>query len=123
VPVLIAQDPAAAPADETSSWYGVRCVFQHGPVDAHATWFEERITVWRAASSAQAVTLATAEAAGYAAGLDDVVALDLVQAYALPEPPGHGAEVFSLIRESGLPVAGYLERFFDTGRERQTVVE
>ena len=116
------QDPAV-PADENSSWYGVRCVFQHGPVDLSATWFEERITVWRAESPARAVTLAEAEAAEYAARLRDVVALDLVQAYALPEPPGHGAEVFSLIRESGLPAAGYLDHFFATGRERQTIVE
>jgi hypothetical protein len=32
--------------------------------------------------------------------------------------PGKGAEVFSLMRESGLPADEYVGRFFATGAER-----
>ncbi|SCG64273.1 hypothetical protein GA0070213_10871 [Micromonospora humi] len=32
---------------------------------------------------------------------------------------GHGAEVYSLMRDSDLPAGAYLTRFFDTGDERQ----
>ena len=35
----------------------------------------------------------------------------------------HGAEVFSLLRESSLQPGDYLEAFFDTGAERQSVDE
>jgi hypothetical protein len=34
-------------------------------------------------------------------------------------PPRNGKEVFSLIRYSALDSAAYIDRFFDTGRERQ----
>jgi hypothetical protein len=104
--------------DEGSSWYGVRFLFQHGPADADGTAYEERITVWRAGSFNEAIELAEAEAAEYAelVGASD---LGLVQAYVLPEPPGQGAEVFSLIRDSGLTADDYIDRFFDTGGERQ----
>ncbi|ABS03669.1 hypothetical protein [Kineococcus radiotolerans] len=40
--------------------------------------------------------------------------LGLTQAYALPDEPGDGAEVFSLMRTSDLPPTVYLDRFFDT---------
>jgi hypothetical protein len=43
----------------------------------------------------------------------------LVQAYRLFDEPGHGAEVFSLVRKSGLEPQAYLTGFFDTGQERQ----
>jgi hypothetical protein len=32
--------------------------------------------------------------------------------------PGHGAEVFSLIRDSDLGAEDYITRYFDTGTER-----
>jgi hypothetical protein len=110
-------------APESSAWYGVRCVFQHGPDGPDGTSYEERVTLWRAGSFDEAIGLAEAEAAEYAAGLADVVDTGLVQAYALTEPPGHGAEVFSLIRDSVLTSDEYLDRFFDTGGERQQLVE
>jgi len=41
-------------------------------------------------------------------------------AYALAAPlPGHGVEVFSLLRESDLPPEPYIDSFFDTGTERE----
>jgi hypothetical protein len=41
----------------------------------------------------------------------------------LPEPPADGAEVFSLIRESELNPAEYLDSHFDTGLEHQQTIE
>ncbi|MCW2622046.1 MAG: hypothetical protein JWL64_1648, partial [Frankiales bacterium] len=34
-------------------------------------------------------------------------------------PPAHGAVVFALLRASKLKSRRYVDRFFDTGRERQ----
>lgn len=107
------------PDDEKSSWYGVRCFVQHGPTDPEATSYEERITIWQAASFDEAIELAETAAAEYAADLEGVTDLGLFQARALPEPPGQGAEVFSLIRDSGLTADDHIDQFFDTGGERQ----
>jgi hypothetical protein len=111
------------PDDENTSWYGIRCLFQHGPTDSQGSSYEERVTIWRAASFDEAIALAEAEAAEYAETLGDTTDLGLVQAYALSEPPGHGAEVFSLIRDSALAADEYLDQFFDTGGERQQSVD
>jgi hypothetical protein len=111
--------------DEKTSWYGIRCLFRLGPADAEATSYEERVTIWLAASFDEAIAAAEADAEAYAAADEGSgnEYLGLLQAYALPEQPGHGAEVFSLIRESALPADAYLDRFFDTGDERQQSVE
>jgi hypothetical protein len=78
-------------------WYAVRCVFRTDSdrlaPGEHA--YEERITLWRAES------------------FDDAIA----QAFHLFDDPGHGMEVFSLIRRSRLDTDEYLARFFDTGDE------
>lgn len=60
--------------------------------------------------------LAEAEAGGYAA---DVAGehLGLAQVYALVDEPGHGSELFSLLRDSQLQPVVYLDAFFDTGDE------
>ncbi|WP_369138881.1 hypothetical protein [Modestobacter versicolor] len=116
-------------ADEDPGWYGVRCVFRRSwPGDragqvAGVASYEERVTLWRAGSFDAAIALGEAEATEYAALLEDVTALAFVQAYALAEPPGHGAEVFSSIRDSALTPDDYLDQFFDTGRERQHTVD
>jgi hypothetical protein len=46
--------------------------------------------------------------------------LDFFQSYRLPDPPGHGVEVFSLIRPSRLAPDKYIDAFFDAGGESQT---
>jgi hypothetical protein len=94
-------------------WFAVRHVIRSGRN------FEERITLWRAASFDEAIALAEAEAVEYAADIGGHEALGLWQAYELPEPPGHGVEVFSLIRASNLEPKEYLDRYFDTGDEFQ----
>ncbi|GIE38008.1 hypothetical protein Alo02nite_09060 [Actinoplanes lobatus] len=49
--------------------------------------------------------------------------LGLAQVYSLSDEPGHGAEIFSLLRGSTLEPGAYLDAFFDTGHERQGAVE
>jgi hypothetical protein len=98
-------------------WYGVRCVFQWTSHEEKP--YEERITVWRATSIEEAVEFAEKEAVDYAESGYEMTYLGFAQGFALDEEvePGHGVEVFSLIRDSELPQAEYLDRFFDTGEE------
>jgi hypothetical protein len=97
---------------EIVSWWSVRCVFRDG------TSYEERVTLWSADDVERAIRRAEAEAVEYA-GAVDVEYLGFAQAYRLPEDPAEGVEVFSLIRESTLEPAEYLDAFFDTGAEFQ----
>lgn len=96
-------------------WYGVRCVFEW-----EAGLYEERLTLWNAGSLDAAIELAEQEAASY----EDTTSsryLRLAQAYHLGDDrPGHGDEVYSLLRESALGPDDYLSGFFDTGTERQS---
>ncbi|MEO3927862.1 hypothetical protein ABGB07_28925 [Micromonosporaceae bacterium B7E4] len=67
----------------------------------------------------QAIALAEAEALGYAAEQPDTISAGLAQAYRMFDEPGHGAEIFSLVRESELDPRAYLTAFFDAGEEIQ----
>lgn len=108
-------------------WYAVRCVFRSAwTVAEHADTpeeqlYEERITLWQATSLEEAIALAEAEAIEYAGDEDEY--LEIAQAYQLYDAPTHGAEIFSLMRSSVLDPDAYLDTFFDTGHERQQVVE
>ncbi|TDB82712.1 hypothetical protein E1264_31065 [Actinomadura sp. KC216] len=101
--------------DNKAIWFGVRCVFR----DSIAGTYEERITLWEARDFDDAISMAESEALEYASILDGVSFAGLTQAYFVGDAPGHGSEVFSLIRESDLNVEDYLGRFFDTGDERR----
>ncbi|SHI05344.1 hypothetical protein [Streptomyces sp. 3214.6] len=105
---------SASPTADEPSWYGVRCVFGHGPLGV----YEERVTLWTARSSDEAIERAEAEAAEYCEDLDGVEYVGLAQSFRLFGSPGDGAEVFSLMRESTLPPGEYVERYFATGEER-----
>ena len=96
-------------------WFGVRCIFRHADLGA----YEERVSTWPAASFAEAIAAAEAEATTYASALDDVEFTGLTQAFQMFEAPGRGAEIFSLMRKSELDPDSYLTTFFDTGRELQ----
>ncbi|WP_405993264.1 hypothetical protein [Streptomyces sp. NBC_00986] len=96
------------------SWYGVRCVFRHRELGV----YEERLTLWRATSLGEAISRGELEAHEYCADLDGVEYADFAEAYRMFDEPGEGAEVFSLMRESGLPADEYVGRFFATGAER-----
>ncbi len=108
-------------------WFSVRCVYRTkaaGAATADAA-YEERVTLWRAASADHAIELAEAEAKEYAtriAGSADAY-LDFAQSYELSDEPGDGAEIFSLIRESALAPTKYLDTFFDTGDEAQQILK
>lgn len=101
-------------------WYSVRCVVHWTKRQA----FEERITAWEAESFEKAIELAESEASTYAANDPEqqIQVVGLSQAYFVgPEPRiESGTEIFSLIRESTLEPSKYIDRFFDTGSERQT---
>jgi hypothetical protein len=105
-------------ADETQGpqWFTVRCIFQvkSDPVFS----YEERLTLWRAETIDDAIRLAEAEASDYETE-NGTEYLGMAQAFQLFDHPEHGAEVFSLIRESDLEPEAYLDSFFDTGRESQ----
>lgn len=108
--------------DGASDWYSVRCVlrFRDSSHDGRSDGlYEERITLWRAASFDDAIVLAEAEVREYAQNLD-ADSTGLAQSYQLADDPAdQGAEVFSLVRDSALPVEDDLDRHFDTGTERQ----
>jgi len=87
-------------------WFAVRCIFRIGGLAAiertvQGVLYEERVTLWQAGSAEDAIELAEA------------------QCDELSDPPAHGAEVFSLMRESELDETAYLDTFFDAGTERQ----
>jgi hypothetical protein len=104
--------------EQDNRWYAVRSLFRI-PGEAESA-YEERITLWQAASLDDALARAEAEAVEYAAFMGSEHLAGLAQAYPLADaPPRDGAEVFSLIRDSALPPKPYLDRFFTTGRERQ----
>jgi hypothetical protein len=111
---------SAAEHSAEPGWFSVRCVFQWD--DEPPVTYEERITLWRAGNFEEAIALAEAEAADYAQMLNFRY-LGLAQAYQLSDEVGHGAEVFSLIRDNDLSPEDYLSRFFDTGSEHQGNVD
>lgn len=102
-------------------WFAVRCVFEwSGYAVGGSRPFEERVTLWRAVSFEGALSRAEAEAHEHVAGTDPPLrVLDLAQAYELFDAPGDGVEVFSLLRDSDMTASDYLDRYFDTGAERQ----
>ena len=104
-----------------TDWFAVRCVFEVGSDDrtgSRTATYEERVTLWQVHTFDEAIECAEADAGTYAETVGSRF-LGLSQAYQLAETPGHGAEVFSLMRDSKLAASDYLSRFFDTGAERQ----
>ena len=100
-----------------SGWYAVRCVFDVGDTEATSHTYEERVTVWQVANEDEAIAMAETEAQEYASNLG-VTYLGLAQLYVLTDDLGHGAEVFSLMRDSDAAPEEYLSTHFATGRER-----
>jgi hypothetical protein len=102
------------------SWYAVRCLLgQAGTelVDSHAGWlYEERMTLWQAATEEAATRMAEAEAARYGADMD-VSYLGFAQAYRVEGEPRAGTELMALLRASDLGPNDYICRFLATGDE------
>jgi hypothetical protein len=93
-------------------WFAVRHLISYEGA------FEERITLWERQSSDEAFAAAKKEAVEWVEGIDGDV-LDLWQSFEMFQPPGDGAECFSLIRDSDLDHTTYIDRFFSTGAEHQ----
>ncbi|HEY3562412.1 MAG TPA: hypothetical protein VGL05_33330 [Kribbella sp.] len=113
-------------SDNDKCWFAVRCVFAKGwPPHRPTPVYEERITLWLAASAEEAIERAEAEALEYAGSIEESPDsyLGIAQSYRLFDAPADGAEVFSLMRSSALEPDEYLDTFFDTGTERQKIVE
>ncbi|WP_062288707.1 DUF4288 domain-containing protein [Demequina phytophila] len=102
-------------------WYSVRCVFRFPDIEGRHI-YEERITLWRAETAEQAIDLADDEARDYVDRLDSEDShpeyLGLAQSYRLADEVGHGAEVFSIMRDSTLDPSDYIDWFLATGDER-----
>ena len=104
-----------------SDWYAVRCVFR-SIVEVGVTTYEERVTLWQAGSTTEAIERAEAEAEEYAAAIEDVEVeyTGFAQCFHLFDEPADGAEIFSMMRDSDLDPEDYLDTFFDTGEEHQS---
>ena len=98
-------------------WYGLQTVYihrnhQHG----HDNLYEERIVLVRAASFDEAIVKAESEANDYST--DGTEYLGYAMAFHMYDRPADLTEVFSLCRDSRMKPKAYIDRFFDTGRER-----
>jgi hypothetical protein len=103
-----------------SSYFGIRCLFQHEGLATTANVYEERIVLVKAAGPEEAILVAESEARDYAEGLGDANYLEFLQAFHLfDEPAESPSEVFSLMRESDLGPNEYIDRHFATGGERE----
>lgn len=85
--------------------------------------YEERITLWKASSFDDAIGMAENEAEVYARDTSCEF-VGLSQVYHLYDKRiKNGSEIFSLMREHNYSPSKYLDRYFDTGFERQQVYE
>jgi hypothetical protein len=99
------------------SWFGIRCFFLHS-----GGLYEERIVVVQAETAERAIERGELEADAYAEGLA-IERIESVQSFWMFDEPADMREVFSLLRQSDLPADAYVDRYFDTGTERQRTVE
>jgi len=108
--------PLSDPERAGDGWYTVRRIV----LWAERESYEERITLWRSRSAAQAVHDSEVESRQYAVELvGDGVDLGLAQCHYLGQHrPSHGDEIFAYARSSSLEPPEYLDAFFDTGDER-----
>ena len=98
-------------------WYGIRTIYEHlNRAHGQDRVYEERIVIVEAESNEEAMEKAEREAESYAS--EDVNYLGYAIGFHMFGPPGEGVEVFSLTRASRMEPERYLDRFFDTGRER-----
>jgi len=103
------------------SSFSVRCLFRwSGTPPGDPFTYEERITLWRADTIDESISLAESEALSYAAE-SEVEYLRFCQAYAMvTELDVTAVEVFSLLRDSHLASTEYINRFFAAGTERES---
>ncbi|MBR9801482.1 hypothetical protein GYB59_07190 [bacterium] len=96
--------------------YAVRSVWRHDPPTGTSSQYtyEERIVFYLAKDFDEAISKAVRDASAY-----DGECLGYHMAYEMDDGPIEGgSELFSLMRDSDLPSAEYIDRFYDTGAER-----
>jgi len=105
---------------ETKGWYGAKTIFSvnQNAVKGAMNLYEERIVLVKAASFDEAILEAEKEAQYYA-GKNDMKYLEYVNVFKLEdERIKNKIEVFSLMRDSKLSPKEYIDKYFDTGKER-----
>jgi hypothetical protein len=81
--------------------------------------YEERITLWSANTADEAIEMAEKEAMRYSKK-NNIEFIGLSQLYHLFENRiRNGTEIVSLMREHNYSANKYIDRYFDTGFERQ----
>ena len=104
-------------------WYGVKLVFRHTNLDVKVSGssvYEERVILVNAASEDEAISLAESEANEYAKYLSGCEYLDFASCFHTYEDKIiHLSEVYSVMRESSLAAEEYIDKFYDTGSERE----
>lgn len=110
--------PSPGSGGGAPEWYGVRCLFWWSGWAGRP--FEERITLWQAASAGHATELAEQEAREYCVPDSGIEYLGFPQVYGCGAGGSarEGMVAFSLLRDSDLAPDGYIAAFFNTGRER-----
>jgi pentatricopeptide repeat protein len=104
-------------------WFSVRSVYRFEGGAKGRDVYEERVVLFKAEDFDAAIAKAEIEADGYVADLEDGEVVPIFQCYAMVDEPGDGAEIFSLMRVNDLEPDTYIDHFFDTGEERQRLVE
>ena len=111
------KQPATHNQMETPKWYGVRTIYEHeNRARGRNRLYEERIVLIQANSHEEALAKAETEAGSY--GTDGARDLGHTISFELFDAPREGVEVFCLMRQSRLEPKRYIEKFFETGRER-----
>jgi hypothetical protein len=107
-------------------WYAAKTVCKHHRVEngTAKTFFEERVVLLQSADFDDAIVKGEAEAQEYCRGIRDVSYTGYINVYRLfGDTVGHGTEVYSLLRESGLSDSEYLDHFYDDGNERTQIAD
>ena len=86
--------------------------------------FEERMTFWHAADTAEAMSLASQEASSYAEEIFEGRLLGIVSCCLLDEfSPQSGTEIFTASRHSSQDTDTFVKHFYDTGDKFATDFE
>ena len=115
--------------DETTPhqqpWFAVKCLFSHPSraEDGERFLYEERTTLWRASTFQEAFALAEAEAAKYARDSHSTFVRATDSYHLFDESIGHGSEIWSLMRGSGMEPELYAQTFCSTPRDRAEILD
>jgi len=101
-------------------WYSVKCLFHHPArkSDSEDFLYEERVTLWKAASFEEAHQFAEQEARQYASEAKCVFVALTDSFHLFEEKLSPGAEVYSSMRGSNLRPADFRKTFCVTARDR-----